>query len=58
MDKFYDMAERAGWTGVEALLAVAITDLGDVSLWWAAPLAMVLTAAKVWVANRLKAARG
>jgi hypothetical protein len=49
-----DLVERSGWTGAEALLAVAITELGDVSVWWAAPLALVLTAAKVWVHGRIR----
>jgi hypothetical protein len=50
-----DLLERSGFTGLEAGLAVAITQLGDVSVWWAAPLALVLTAAKVWVQQRIKA---
>lgn len=50
-----DLLKRSGFTGLEAGLAVAITQLGDVSVWWAAPLALVLTAAKVWVQQRIKA---
>ncbi|MFC5799108.1 hypothetical protein [Streptomyces formicae] len=53
---YMDVVERAGWTGAEAALAVAIVDLGGVSLWWAAPLALVLAAAKSWVVARKKAA--
>jgi hypothetical protein len=53
---YMDVAERAGWTGAEAALAVAIVDLADVSLWWAAPLALALAAAKSWVVARRKAA--
>ncbi|WP_167367994.1 hypothetical protein [Streptomyces agglomeratus] len=53
---YMDIVERAGWTGAEAALAVAIVELGDVSLWWAAPLALVLAAAKTWVVNSRKAA--
>lgn len=49
----FDIAERAGWTGAEAALGVLITDLADVSLWWAAPAALVLASAKGWVAGRL-----
>ncbi|GAA4891031.1 hypothetical protein ACFPM3_20285 [Streptomyces coeruleoprunus] len=52
---YMDVAERAGWTGVEAALAVAITELAEVSLWWAAPLALVLAAAKSWVVARKRA---
>lgn len=47
--KYIDMAERAGWTGVQATLGVAITDLATIPLWWAAPIALVLSAAKTWV---------
>lgn len=54
MDKYADLAARAGWTGLQAGLAVAIVELGDVQLWWAAPLALVLSAAKTWVVGRLK----
>lgn len=50
-----DLLERSGFTGLEALLAVAITELGDVSVWWAPSLAIVLTWAKVWVQQRLRA---
>lgn len=53
---YMDVAERAGWTGAEAALAVAIVELADVSLWWAAPLALTLAAAKSWVVARKKAA--
>lgn len=49
-----DLLERSGFTGLEAGLAIAITQLGDVSVWWAAPLALVLTAAKVWVHGRIR----
>lgn len=50
-----DLVERSGFTGLEAGLAVAITQLGEVSVWWAAPLALALTAAKVWIQQRMKA---
>ncbi|MFD5107137.1 hypothetical protein [Streptomyces cinereoruber] len=49
-----DLVERSGFTGLEAALAVAITQLGEVSVWWAAPLALTLTAGKVWIQQRLK----
>ncbi|EST22761.1 hypothetical protein [Streptomyces niveus] len=49
----FDIVERAGWTGAEAALGVLITDLADISLWWAAPLALSLASAKGWVAGRL-----
>ncbi|TXS35078.1 hypothetical protein [Streptomyces sp. t39] len=56
MDKYADIAARAGWTGAEAALAVGVTELAQVSVWWAAPLALVLAAAKTWVVNRRKTA--
>lgn len=49
----YDVFERAGWTGAEAALAILITDLATVSVWWAAPIGLVLAAAKGWIAGRL-----
>ncbi|MFD3531979.1 hypothetical protein [Streptomyces sp. NPDC058664] len=49
-----DLIERSGFTGLEAGVAVAITQLGEVSVWWAAPLALVLTALKVWVSGRIR----
>ena len=52
---YFDIAERAGWTGAEAALAVGITELAGVSTWWAAPLALTLAAAKSWVVNRRQA---
>ncbi|MFI6862652.1 hypothetical protein ACIBKZ_22615 [Streptomyces sp. NPDC050421] len=48
-----DGAERAGWTGAQAALGVAITDLADIPVWWAAPIGLALAAAKSWVAGRL-----
>lgn len=50
---YFDIAERAGWTGAQAALAVLVVELGDVNLWWAAPLALTLSAAKTWVMGRL-----
>lgn len=54
---YYDIVQRAGWTGAEVTLAVLITELADVNTWWAAPLALTLAAAKTWVVNRRKAVR-
>ncbi|MFF1644503.1 hypothetical protein [Streptomyces sp. NPDC058240] len=48
-----DIAECAGWTGVQAALGILMTELADISLWWAAPAALVLGSAKSWVAGRL-----
>jgi hypothetical protein len=50
--KYIDMAERAGWTGVQATLGVAITELATIPLWWAAPIALVLSAAKTWAIKK------
>jgi hypothetical protein len=50
---YANVVERAAWTGAQALLAVLVVELGSVSLWWAAPLALTLSAAKTWVTERL-----
>lgn len=47
--KYVDILERAGWTGVQATLGVVTVALADIPLWWAAPVALVLSAAKTWV---------
>lgn len=54
MDKYTDLAARAGWTGLQAALALAIVELGNIQLWWAAPLAVALSAAKTWVVGKLR----
>lgn len=48
-----DLAERAGWTGAQAALGLAVTDLAHIPAWWAAPIGLALAAAKGWVAGRL-----
>ncbi|MEV5680952.1 hypothetical protein [Streptomyces sp. NPDC052179] len=48
-----DLGERAAWTGAQAALGVAVTELADIPIWWAAPAALVLASAKSWVAGRL-----
>ncbi|MFD6421543.1 hypothetical protein [Streptomyces sp. NPDC060198] len=48
-----DLVERSGWSGAETALAVAGAGLADVSIWWAAPAALVLAAAKSWVAGHV-----
>ncbi|MGW1662949.1 hypothetical protein [Streptomyces microflavus] len=48
-----DLAERSAWTGAQAALGVAVTDLADIPVWWAAPVALALASAKSWVAGRL-----
>lgn len=48
-----DLAERAGWTGAEAALGLVIVEVGDLSVWWAAPAALAAASAKSWIAGRL-----
>lgn len=48
-----NMIERAAWTGAQALVSLAIVELGNVSVWWAAPLALLLSAVKTNVVDRL-----
>ncbi|MFD7428398.1 hypothetical protein ACFV6Z_15320 [Streptomyces sp. NPDC059818] len=49
----FDLGERAGWTGAQAALGLAVTELADIPVWWAAPVALALASAKSWVAGRL-----
>lgn len=35
----WDLVERLGWTGAEAVAALAVTEFADLDVWWAAPLA-------------------
>lgn len=48
-----DAAERAGWTGAQAALGVLTTDLANIPVWWAVPVALALSSAKGWIAGRL-----
>ncbi|MEU0306869.1 hypothetical protein [Streptomyces cyaneofuscatus] len=48
-----DLAERSAWTGAQAALGLAVVELADVPVWWAAPVALALASAKSWVAGRL-----
>lgn len=48
-----DLGERAVWTGAQAAIGVAITEVADIQLWWAIPAGIALAAAKGWVAGRL-----
>jgi hypothetical protein len=51
--KYIDMAERAGWTGVQAALGVAITEPGHhPAVVGCAHGALVLSAAKTWVVKK------
>lgn len=55
MDRYADIAARAGWTGAQAALSLLIVELADIKLWWAAPLALTLSAAKTWLVSRKQA---
>ncbi|MEU8671364.1 hypothetical protein AB0C71_31270 [Streptomyces anulatus] len=48
-----DLAERSAWTGAQAALGLAVVELADVPVWWAAPVALLAASAKSWVAGRL-----
>ncbi|WP_030585745.1 hypothetical protein [Streptomyces anulatus] len=48
-----DLAERSAWTGAQSALGLAVVELADVPVWWAAPVALALASAKSWVAGRL-----
>ncbi|AGK78646.1 hypothetical protein ABZ351_18095 [Streptomyces microflavus] len=48
-----DLAERSAWTGAQAALGLAVTELADIPVWWAAPVALLAASAKSWVAGRL-----
>ena len=48
-----DLAERAAWTGAQAAIGLAVTELAAVPVWWAAPVALALSSAKGWIAGRL-----
>lgn len=48
-----DLVERSAWTGAEAALGLAVVELADVPVWWAAPVALLAASAKSWVAGRL-----
>lgn len=47
-----DMAERALWTGAQALAGLAAVALADISAWWAAPIALAIAALKTYVIDK------
>jgi hypothetical protein len=53
-----DLAERAGWTVAQALVGLGITEAASIKTWWAAPIAMALSAAKTFVQHKLAAPEG
>lgn len=48
-----NVVERALWTGAQAVIALVITDLADIRAWWAAPIALLLSAVKTNVVDRM-----
>lgn len=52
-DQIANIGERALWTGAQATVALLVVELADQPVWWAAPLALVLSSAKTWVQERL-----
>lgn len=52
---WHNLAERALWTGLQGVISVAVVQLADAPVWWAAPLALVLSGAKTLAADRLRA---
>lgn len=48
-----NVTSRALWTGLQAVIALAITVLSGLSAWWAAPIAIALSAVKTNVVDRL-----
>lgn len=53
MDKYRALASRAGWTALQAALAVVTVEAFDVPLVWAPIVATALSAAKSWVATKV-----
>lgn len=52
--KYTDLLVRAGWTALQAGLALLATEATGIPAWWALPLATALSAAKTWVVNHGK----
>lgn len=48
-----DLAERAGWTLAQAAVGFGIAEAAGIKAWWAAPIAMALSAAKTYVQHQL-----
>ncbi len=51
--KYRDLAARAAWTAAQAALGVVTVEALGLPIWLAAPAAMVLSAAKSWVATQV-----
>lgn len=47
-----NLIERALWTGAQALIALAITYLTPLAAWWAAPIALLLSALKTYIIDK------
>lgn len=50
-----NVTSRALWTGAQVVIALALTLLPGVSAWWAAPIAVVLSAVKTNVVDKMTA---
>lgn len=50
--KIMDILERAGWTLAQAAVAFGLTEVGNVSTWWAIPLATALSALKTFILSK------
>jgi ABC-type antimicrobial peptide transport system permease subunit len=48
-----NVLERALWTGVQVGIGLAITYLGSIPVWWAAPIALMLSALKTNLVDRV-----
>lgn len=48
-----NVMERALWTGAQVGIGLAVTYLGGIPKWWAAPIALLLSAIKTNVVERM-----
>jgi Mg/Co/Ni transporter MgtE len=48
-----NVLERALWTGAQVGLGLAVTYLASIPTWWAAPIALLLSAIKTNVVDRM-----
>lgn len=52
--KYVDLLTRAGWTALQAGLALLAVQVADIPTWWALPAATAFSAAKTWTVNHGK----
>lgn len=48
-----NVTSRALWTGAQVVIALGITYLGSIPAWWAAPIALLLSAVKTNVVDKV-----